>query len=414
MPALSSLPIVAALDHLEVPPDGVSPPVVAPVVVLSLVEALSTVPDPRKPRGVRHGVLAVLLIGACAVLAGARSFVAVAEYAHDAGHTVLDVLGVDRVVPHESTIRRVLQQIDALALETALQAWALAQLAARVPQAGTPAREQRHVFALDGKTVRGARTHDTSSDGDGAVTAPHLVSVIDQATGAVLGQVQVDAKGSEIAAFTTLLDQLDLRDVLISADALHTQRGHARYLHERGGHYLLTVKANQPTLLRRLRALPWAQIDVANRQRARGHGRVETRAISVVSLQRCPDLGGEFFPHAAQAIKLVRRRRPLGARKWTTVTVYAITSLTAFQADPALLARWIRGHWSIEALHWVRDVSFDEDRSQVRTAHGPQVMAALRNLAITALRLSGTTNIAASLRHHARDTSRPLATYKIT
>lgn len=414
MPALSSLPIVAVLERLEAPPDQVSPALVAPVVVLSLVEALSAVPDPRKPRGVRHGVLAVLLLGACAVLAGARSFVAVAEYAHDAGHAVLDVLGVGVVVPHESTIRRVLQQIDADALESALQMWALTQLAALAPAPGIPVREQRRVFALDGKTVRGARSRTASSDAGEPVTAPHLVSVIDQASGAVLGQVQVDAKGSEIAAFTTLLDQLDLHEVLITADALHTQRGHARYLHERGGHYLLTAKANQPTLLRRLRALPWAQIPVANRQQARGHGRVETRAITVVSLARCPDLGGEFFPHAAQAIKLVRRRRSLGSRKWTTVTVYAITSLTAFQADPALLARWIRGHWAIEALHWVRDVSFDEDRSQARTAHGPQVMAALRNLAITALRLSGATNIAAGLRHHARDTSRPLATYKIT
>ncbi len=96
------------------------------------------------------------------------------------------------------------------------------------------------------------------------------------------------------------------------------------------------------------------------------------------------------------------------------MTVYAITSLAAFHTDPALLARWIRGHWAIEVLHWVRDVTYDEDRSQVRTAHGPQVMAALRNLAITALRWSGTTNIAAALRHHARDTHRPLDTYKIT
>jgi predicted transposase YbfD/YdcC len=414
VPALSSSPIVAALDHLEAPPDRLSPAVVAPMLVLSLVEALSAVPDPRKPRGVRHGVLAVLLLGACAVLAGARSFAAVAEYAHDAGRAVLDVLGAGVVVPHESTIRRVLQQLDAGALEAALQTWALAQLAARAPAAGTPVREQRRVFALDGKTVRGARSRATSSDTDESVTAPHLVSVIDQASGAVLGQVQVDAKGSEIAAFTTLLDQLDLREVLISADALHTQRGHARYLRERGGHYLLTVKANQPTLLRRMRALPWAQIDVANRQQARGHGRVETRAITVVSLERCPDLGGEFFPHAAQAIKLVRRRRRLGSRKWTTVTVYAITSLTAFQADPVLLARWIRGHWAIEALHWVRDVSFDEDRSQVRTGNGPQIMAALRNLVITALRLAGVTNIAAALRHHAREPHRPLTTYKIT
>jgi len=412
VPALSSLPIVAALDHVQVQPAEVTVDLRAGAVVLSLVEALSSVPDPRSPRGVRHGVLAVLLIGACAVLAGARSFVAVAEYAHDAGQAVLEVLGVGVVVPHESTIRRVLQHIDAPALEAALQMWALAQLDAQIPDAGTPAREQRRVWALDGKTVRGARARDA----DGNVYQPHLVSVIDQASGAVLGQVQVDAKGSEVTAFTTVLDQLDLREVLISADALHTHRGHARYLHERGGHYVMTAKANQPTLLRRLRALPWAQIGVGARERARGHGRAETRTISVVSLDRGPDLGGELFPHAAQAIKLVRRRRPLRpGGKAKTVTVYAITSLTAFQADPVLLARWIRGQWSIEnRLHWVRDVSFDEDRSQVRTAHGPQVMAALRNLAITALRLSGATNIAAALRHHARDTSRPLATYAIT
>jgi hypothetical protein len=96
------------------------------------------------------------------------------------------------------------------------------------------------------------------------------------------------------------------------------------------------------------------------------------------------------------------------------VTVYAIIGLTAFDADPALLARWIRGHWGIDnRLHWVRDVSFEEDRSTVRTGTGPQVMAALRNLAITALRLAGFTNIAAGLRHHARAALWPLATYQI-
>jgi hypothetical protein len=153
-------------------------------------------------------------------------------------------------------------------LEAALQAWALAQLATQIPQPGARVREQRRVLALDGKTVRGARAQNL----DGIAYQPHLVSVIDQASGAVLGQVQVDTKGSEITAFTRLLDQLDLRDVLVSADALHTHRGHARYLHERGGHYLMTAKAHQPTLLRRLRALPSAQIGVGVRERARGHG----------------------------------------------------------------------------------------------------------------------------------------------
>ena len=414
MPALQVSPIVAALDQPEAGLDRET----VPRVALSLVEAFAEIPDPRHARGIRHGVLAILLLGACAVLTGARSFAAIAEYAHDTGRAILDLLGVGAVVPHASTIRRVLQDLDPDAVEAAMRRWALAQLADRPAPDGVPGREQRRVLALDGKTVRGAHI-PTSTDtdagpgGGGGYRQPHLVSVLDQGSGVVLGQVEVEAKGSEVAAFTTLLDELDLTDVLVTADAVHTNRNHADYLHERGGHYLLTAKLNQPTLLRRLRALPWTQIGVAGRERGRGHGRVETRTVSVVSLHPCPDAGGEFFPHAAQAIKLVRRRRALGSRKWTTVTVYAITSLTAAQADPVLLARWLRGHWAIEALHWVRDVSFDEDRSQVRTSSGPQIMAALRNLVITALRLAGVTNIAAALRHHARDPHRPLSTYKI-
>ena len=414
MPALQVSPIVAALDQPEAGLDRET----VPRVALSLVEAFAEIPDPRHARGIRHGVLAILLLGACAVLTGARSFAAIAEYAHDTGRAILDLLGVGAVVPHASTIRRVLQDLDPDAVEAAMRRWALAQLADRPAPDGVPGREQRRVLALDGKTVRGAHI-PTSTDtdagpgGGGGYRQPHLVSVLDQGSGVVLGQVEVEAKGSEVAAFTTLLDELDLTDVLVTADAVHTNRNHADYLHERGGHYLLTAKLNQPTLLRRLRALPWTQIGVAGRERGRGHGRVETRTVSVVSLHPCPDAGGEFFPHAAQAIKLVRRRRALGRRKWTTVTVYAITSLTAAQADPVLLARWLRGHWAIEALHWVRDVSFDEDRSQVRTSSGPQIMAALRNLVITALRLAGVTNIAAALRHHVRDPHRPLSTYKI-
>jgi predicted transposase YbfD/YdcC len=417
VPAPAVSPIVAALDHPEVTLDRET----VPRAALSLVEAFAEIPDPRHARGIRHGVLAIMLLGACAVLTGARSFAAIAEYAHDTGRTILDLLGVGAVVPHSSTIRRVLQDLDPDAVEAAMRTWTLAQLADRPAPDGIPAREQRQVLALDGKTVRGAHIPITadadtgSSDGGaGGYRQPHLVSVLDQASGAVLGQVQVEAKSSEVAAFSLLLDELDLTDVLITADAVHTNRNHADYLHERGGHYLFTAKLNQPTLLRRLRALPWKQIGVAGRERGRGHGRVETRSISVVSLQPCPDLAGEFFPHAAQAIKVVRRRRALGSKKWTTVTVYAITSLTARQADPVLLARWLRGHWAIEALHWVRDVSFDEDRSQVRTSNGPQIMAALRNLVITALRLAGVTNIAAALRRHAREPHRPLITYKIT
>jgi predicted transposase YbfD/YdcC len=118
---------------------------------------------------------------------------------------------------------------------------------------------------------------------------------------------------------------------------------------------------------------------------------------------------GLAFPHAAQAIQIVRRRKMKG--KWSRETCYAVTSLTVIQASHAQLAAIARGHWGIEdRLHWVRDMDFDEDRSQVRTATGPRIMASLRNLVITILRLSGAASIAAALRHHARQPSRPLQT----
>jgi hypothetical protein len=125
---------------------------------------------------------------------------------------------------------------------------------------------------------------------------------------------------------------------------------------------------------------------------------------------------GIEFPHAAQAIRIRRRRRRLDKpNRFTTETVYAITDLLAHQAKPTQLADWILGHWSIEnETHWVRDVTYDEDRSQVRTGTGAQVMAALRNAAIGALRLADATNIAAANRHHARNANRPLALLGIT
>jgi predicted transposase YbfD/YdcC len=112
---------------------------------------------------------------------------------------------------------------------------------------------------------------------------------------------------------------------------------------------------------------------------------------------------------AAQAIQIIRRRKVKST--WSRETCYAVTSLTHTQASHAQLAAIIRGHWGIEdRLHWVRDTDFDEDRSQVRTGTGPRIMPSLRNLAITILRLSGATSIAAALRYHARRPSRPIRT----
>lgn len=261
-----------------------------------------------------------------------------------------------------------------------------------------PGPKGRRVIAVDGKTLRGSA--------HGGEDGRHLLAALGHAHGAVLGQVDVGAKTNEIPRFSVLLGRIDIAGAVITADAMHAQRSHATYLAGRGAWYVLTIKRNQPGLFARLAALAWRQVPVACQTRERGHGRAERRTLKVTAVA-----AGLAFPHAAQAIQIVRRRKLPGKKKWSSETVYAITSLTVIQAGPAELAAIIRGHWLIEdRLHWVRDMDRDEDRSRVRTASGPRVMATLRNLAITILRLAGHASIAAALRYHARRPDRSLRT----
>ena len=359
MPALSSSPIDPAIGHLAdlVEGGGEGPP--------GLLAVLAGVADPRHRRGVRHRLAVILGLAVCAVLAGARSFTAIAEWAADAGRQTLARLGATGAVPSEPTFRRTLQRLDADAFD--------ALAGRRAAQRAVPGPGQRRVIAVDGKTLRGPS--------DGQQPGHHLLAALDHARGVVLGQIEVAAKTNEIPLFTTLLDRLGIQDAVITADPLHAQREHARYLARRGAHYVITVKRNQPGLHAQLAALPWRDVPAAYDEREHGHGRTERRTLKVTAVAR-----GLAFPYAAQAIQIVRRRKV--KRKWSRETCYAVTSLTVTQASPGQLAAIIRGHRGIEdRLHWVRDMDFDEDRSQVRTAAGPHIMASLRNLAITILRL---------------------------
>jgi predicted transposase YbfD/YdcC len=367
-----------------------------------LLAYLATVTDPRTRAGRRHRLVAILVLAAAAVLAGARSIAAIAEWAADAPQPVRAALGTRRdpltghwvwTVPSETTIRRTLTRLDAEALAAAIGAW----LADRDP----PDQRPRAV-AVDGKTLRGA------SGAQGRQV--HLLAAMDHATRSVLAQRQVNGAPGEVPGFRPLLAELDLAGVVVTADALQTHADAAEFLVTgKQAHYLLVVKANQPTLLERCAGLAWHRVPVLDRTRDCGHGRVELRTLKAVTINRFGS------PHAAQVIQVTRRTRQLRTRRWRTVTIYAITSLTFAQASPARLADYLRGHWAIEnGLHYLRDTTFAEDASRVSTGAGPQVMACLRNLAIGALCRAGPVNLAAALRHHARDPARPLATLGIT
>jgi predicted transposase YbfD/YdcC len=388
VPAAGSSPIPTAVtdfDHARLLVPGDCP---------GLLERLAMIPDPRDRRGRWHTLASVLAVSAAAVLAGARSVAAIAEWATDAPGPVLAVLGVRRdpltrrcQVPGEATIRRVLARVDGDRFDRAVCAW----LADRLRP---PGPRRRRAVAVDGKTLRGS-----ARDGHQV----HLLAALDHHDGAVLAQREVPAATNEIAEFQPLLAGLDLAGMVVTADAMHTQRDHASFLVDRGADYLLVVKANQPSLHAQLASLPWRQIPVMDRTREHGHGRIEVRTLKVAAAGLC-------FPHAAQAIRVTRRVRAPGSRRWRTVTAYTVTSLALGAASPAQLAGWLRGHWRIEnRLHWVRDVTFGEDASTARSGSLPRVMASLRNLAVGALRLAGHPHLAAALRHTGRDPARPLA-----
>lgn len=401
MPAASSSLIPAGLAQLA----GCDPAGAGELA--DLLDRLRHLPDPRRLRGRRHRLSYVLALAACSVLAGAKSLTAIAEWAADASDQLLLHCGAtlrdpDRPyrAPSEATVRRVLQRIDGDALDTAIGGW----LTARADVCGSaeqdehpPSRPVRVAVAVDGKSLRGA----IRADG----RCVRLLSVL-RGDGIVLAQREVNAKSNEITAFRPLLAPLDLTGAVVTFDALLTQTDHARFpVEEKDAHYIAVLKGNHPNLHALVKDLPWKEVPLMDRTRSAAHGRDEIRRLKAVTAPGLP------FPHAGQALQIVRRRRTVRTGKVSLERVYALTSLAAHQANAADLAERVRGHWAIENReHYVRDVTFGEDASRVRTGSAPRAMASLRNLAIGALRLAGRDNIAEGLRHHGRDMARPLAT----
>ncbi|SEC19185.1 Transposase DDE domain-containing protein [Streptomyces sp. 3213] len=303
MPADAPSLTPAALDQLRKQPQ------VAPREVAGLLERLAEVPDPRDPRGVRHALAVALALTACAVLAEATSLLAVGEWIADAPTHVLEQLGVrsdpvlpKRKLPSESTVRRLLARIDGDALDRAVGGW----LADRRPGPAGPC-----ALAVDGKSLRGA-----AKAGGRKV---HLLAAMEHATGLVLAQLDVGEKTNEVTRFQPLLDAVaDLAGVVVTADALHTQREHAAYLLGRQAHYIVIVKGKTKKLRAQLKSLPWKDIPLQGRVAGVGHGRSEIRQIKVASVNNL------LFPGAWQAIQIKRRRTDRKTGKTTVKTAHRV------------------------------------------------------------------------------------------
>jgi predicted transposase YbfD/YdcC len=359
--------------------------------VADLRPYLDLVPDPRGRRGRWYSLTAILLVCACAAVSGARSVDEIAEWAQRASDALLAAVGVRRHLlrwrraPSRATIGRVLGTVDGDALDRAVGAC----LAGRhVVAAGTASG--RRVIAVDGKALKGSARL--------TATRRHLLSAVTHHRAVTLAQAEVGAKTNETAYFRPLLEPLDLAGALVTFDALHSVRANVTWLVEtKKAHYVAVIKANQPSAHRQLAALPWRDIAVqhTSSSSSTGHGRRESRSIKTCGI--ADELGGIAFPHGRLAIRVHRRRRQTGRRE-SRETVYAVTSLDAHETRPVELAAAVRGHWTIEALHHVRDVTFAEGASTVHNGTAPRAMATLRNLAVGPLKTLGADNIAKTTR----------------
>lgn len=352
-----------------------------------LIEVLAEIPDFRHSRGKRHALTAMLALACSAMLCGYRSYTAIAEWGRNYGGHLMQALGFTRRPPCAATLHTVLRGLDREVFDAQVGAWSEALLA------GTPrSPDTEEAIAVDGKTLRGSKKQ-------GAPGA-HLLSALAPRLGLTLAQHAVAAKSNEIPAALELLRQLVLTGRVVTMDALLTQRAIAQQIVDAEGDYVRIVKDNQPQLREDIETV-FAQPPMVGETRTvaetvdGGHGRIEQRRLQTSDVL----VGYSDWPGLAQVFSLERQSIIKKTGEVREEVLAGVTSLDPERATAARLLGLVRGHWSIEnQSHWVRDVTFDEDRSQVRCGNIPQVMTTLRNTAIGLMRRAGYTNIAAACR----------------
>lgn len=335
-----------------------------------LLQALETAEDPRRKQGQRYPKAWLLAIMVCTIMRQMTSYRQMSRLA-----ARLPGRGT-KTVPDPSTFHRLLTAINPDSLQHALTSWVAQQTNT------STSSWLAEAISIDRKEACSAK--------HGGNPRVHLLSACIHNTGLVLGQVDVGAKTNEITALPELLQSLakehDLSNRVITLDALYTQRETAKLITETyGAHYVFTLKGNQLSLRHQVKDLLWSDVPVSDTTIDTSRGRVMIRNLQVATIK---DRVLSDWPGLKQVGRLTRERTINTVT--STEVVYILTSLPQFLAGPGYLADVIRRHWTVKNnVHYVRDVTFKEDKNQVRTGFAPRNLAALTNAVITAFRLAG-------------------------
>lgn len=263
--------------------------------VQGLMEAISRITDPRKKRGIRHKIISILALSVCAVLCGARSYIAIGEWAQGLTKDVLKRFDCDRgIAPSEPTFRRVLQKLDVDEFDKVIGDWIVKQIPSLKGMA----------IAIDGKSIKG------SIDGDDIMV--HLLAGIVHKDGVVIMQKRVSHKTNEITKVTPLIKNVAIKGAVLTMDALLAQKKIVKNIVEaKEADYVVGIKSNQPTLLKDIEDLELERSQPDATTIEKGHGRIEERKIWVST-----ELKGYLeFPYAEQVFRIERNVVSLDGKK---------------------------------------------------------------------------------------------------
>ena len=370
-----------------------------------LLDMLAEVPDPRKEKGLRHPLKAMLGLTVIGLMSGQNSYTAIATWGRTQPQLAKALEFRHPKTPCAATFHNLYKKLDVVRLEQTLTKWVQAKFES-IPGLST---SRLTAVAMDGKSLRGSSAEETHRT--------HLLAVVSHELGIPLAQCAVSEKTTEVPISRQLLKAFDVGEKVVTTDALLTQRRFCQDVLAADADYALPVKANHKQMYQDIKDLfePLSMTDTPEVETRRfeclhteggaylqTHTDVEdARGVLTTRTLTASTLLTDYinWPGLAQVYQYRVEQKQTRTGKITQQTQYGITSLSPEVASAKDLLTLRRGHSTIEnKVHWIRDVIFGEDASQVRTAGIPHVMAALRNTALSVLRFAGYTKIAETLR----------------